>query len=230
MTHAPEILAALGRYDTPTICNALELVAPERRATGFTTRPLFCARPELPPIVGYARTATIRASRPPADPERQRETQRAYYQHVAEPPHPTVTVIEDVDPEPGFGAWWGEVNTNLHRGLGSTGVITNGSIRDLAEIAERFQLLAGSVGPSHAHVHPVEVGVPVEVAGMRVAPGDLIHADRHGAVVVPPEAAPKLAEAAERVVGSERPLIEASRKDDFSLEKLEKLFGFDPRH
>ena len=218
------LLAALRRYDTPTLCNALERVAPERRGHGFTTSPLHCVHPRLPPIVGYARTATIRASRASgrgAAGERQGELE--YYRYVASPPHPTLTVVEDLDSPAGFGAWWGEVNTHLHRGLGSLGVVTNGSVRDLDQVAEGFQILAGSVGTSHAFVHPVELGVPVCVAGMRVQPGDLIHADRHGAVVVPAEVAAGLPEAAERVISAERALIEASRERDFGIQILERL-------
>jgi regulator of RNase E activity RraA len=147
----------------------------------------------------------------------------AYYEHIAAGPHPTITVIEDLDATPGFGAWWGEVNTHVHRGLGSLGVITNGSIRDLDEVAENFQLLAGSVGPSHAFVHVVESAVTVTVHGMVVRPGDLIHADRHGAVVVPVEAAPQIPEAAENIMRGESVLIGASKKPDFSFEVMKDL-------
>lgn len=148
----------------------------------------------------------------------------AYYRHVAEPPHPTVTVIEDIDREP-VGAWWGEVHTHMHRGLGSLGVVTDGTVRDLDQVAEGFQLLAHSVGPSHAHVHPVDFGVPVTVAGMTVFPGDLIHADRHGALVIPPDVAAELPQAAERVMKVERVMIEASKQPDFGIAKLEELLA-----
>ena len=151
------------------------------------------------------------------------EARLAYYKHIAEEPHPTITVIEDLDATPGFGAWWGEVNTHVHRGLGSLGAITNGSIRDLDEAAKNFQLLAGCVGPSHAFVHVVESAVTVTVAGMVVRPGDLIHADRHGAVVIPIEAAPRIPEAAERIVREESVMITASRKPDFSFEVMKEL-------
>ena len=218
------LLAALARYDTPTLCNALERVAPERRGHGFTKLPLHCVHPKLPPIVGYARTATIRASLASGrDAQAAREAELEYYRYVASPPHPTITVVEDLDSPAGIGAWWGEVNTHLHRGLGSLGVVTNGSVRDLDQVAEGFQVLAGSVGPSHAFVHPVDLDVPVMVAGMRVRPGDLVHADRHGALVIPPEAAASLPEAAEKVIATERVLIEASRESGFGIEVLEKL-------
>ena len=102
-------------------------------------------------MVGYARTATIRAAHPAdRDAKEDLRVRLAYYRHMAEGPHPTITVIQDLDPSPGYGAWWGEVHTHLHRGLKSLGVVTNGSIRDLDQVAEGFQLLAGSVGPSHA--------------------------------------------------------------------------------
>jgi len=147
----------------------------------------------------------------------------AYYESVAAPPHPTITVVEDLDPSPGVGAWWGEVQTHLHRGLGSLGVITNGSVRDLDELAEGFQVLAGNVGPSHAFVHAVEWEIPVTVHGMQVRPGDLVHADRHGAVVIPDDLAASLPEAAVAIGKGESVLIEASKKPDFDFETLRSL-------
>ena len=218
------LLAELRSFDTPTLCNAMEIVAPERRATGFTARPLVCIHRKLEPIVGFARTARVRASTPSSrkGPEA-RAFDVSYYRHIAEPPHPTVTVIEDVDDPPGFGAWWGEVNTHVHRGLGSLGVVTNGTVRDLDQVAERFQLLAGAVGPSHAHVHVVDFAVPVTVAGMAVEPGDLIHADRHGALVVPEATAAALPKAARAIMKGESVLIGASKEPGFGIDALEKI-------
>jgi regulator of RNase E activity RraA len=221
----PDVLAQLRGFDTPTLCNAMELVLPSRQGHGFTRKPLLCVHPELPPMVGYARTARVCASHPSGrDPAAEREVTLAYYRHVAEPPHPTVTVIEDIDREP-VGAWWGEVHTHMHRGLGSLGAVTDGTVRDLDQVAEGFQLLAHGVGPSHAHVHPVDVGIPVTVAGMTVLPGDLIHADRHGALVIPLGVAAELPQAAERVMKGERVMIEASKQPDFGIAKLEQLLA-----
>lgn len=218
------VLDALTALDTPTVCNALEVVAPERRGHGYTVHPLVCPRPELPPIVGYARTATIRAGHPSGRSSTEDVHARLeYYRHIAAGPGPTITVIADLDPVPGYGAWWGEVNTNVHRGLGSLGVITNGSIRDLDQCAPGFQLLAGSVGPSHAWVHVVDIAVTVQVAGMLVRPGDLIHADRHGAVVVPHDVAAAIPQAAARIAEAEARLIEASREPGFGYDMLERV-------
>jgi len=214
-------LAFLARYDTPTICNGLELVMPERQATGFTTEHLFPANPALPALVGYARTAIIRAQDPPAaSPPEMRERRLAYYDYVAGEPHPTIVVIQDIDPHPGFGAFWGEVQTAVHKGLGALGGVTNGSIRDLDQIAPGFQLLAGKIGPSHAHVHLVEFGGPVNVFGMAVRHGDIIHADRHGAVVVPEAALEGLAAAIDKIARREKLILDAARAPGFTTAKL----------
>src|SRR5262249_25498781 len=126
-------LEALREFDTPTICNALELVAPARRATGFTRRPLVAAFPQLKPIVAFARTAIIRSRE--AHPRSREEATRvrfAYYEHIAAAPLPSIAVIQDIDaPDQGFGAFWGEVQSNVHKGLGCAGVVTDGSVRDL---------------------------------------------------------------------------------------------------
>lgn len=218
------VIDALTALDTPTVCNALEVVAPERRGHGYTVTPLVCPRPDLAPVVGYARTATIRASHPSGRSSTEDVNVRlAYYRHVASGPGPTITVIQDLDPLPGYGAWWGEVNTNVHRGLGSLGVVTNGSIRDIDQCAPGFQLLAGSVGPSHAWVHVVDIAVTVQVAGMIVRPGDLLHADRHGAVVIPHDVAAALPAAATRIAEAERRLIDASHEPGFDYDMLERV-------
>ena len=125
------VLEALGRYDTPTICNAMEIVAPERRLIGYTTKPLVCPFPDLPPMVGYARTVTIRATAASSVPAAEQQARRiAYYEYVGTGHGPRISVIQDVDgADLGFGAFWGEVQSNVHKALGCLGVITDGSIR-----------------------------------------------------------------------------------------------------
>ena len=182
-----EGIEALRRIDTPTICNLLEMVAPDRRGHGYTTTHLHCTFPDLRPIVGYARTVTVRAKEAgPLDAEAYLELRCQYADYVGSGPAPRVSVIQDLDDPPGHGAFWGEVNSNVHKALGCLGVVTNGSVRDLDMIAPDFQLLAGMIGPSHAFVHIVDFGVEVNVHGMVVQSGDLVHADRHGAVVCSP--------------------------------------------
>jgi regulator of RNase E activity RraA len=218
------LLEALARYDTPTVCNAMEIVAPERRLIGYTTKPLLCPFPDSPPMVGYARTVTIRSvlkSSLPTDEQARRRI--AYYEYMGTGHGPRITVIQDIDgPDVGYGAFWGEVQSNVHKALGCLGVITDGSIRDIAQWAPGFQALAGSIGPSHAWVHAENFGGEVRVAGMTVRSDDLIHADRHGAIVIPTDLAAKIPDAAELCGRRETPILEIARSKDFSLEKLKE--------
>jgi regulator of RNase E activity RraA len=221
-----DLIAELQSFDTPTVCNALEALAPGRRGYGYTTEPLFCLRPGLPPLVALARTASIRSAHP-SDLEgaAMRELSDAYYAYIDAGPKPSVVVIHDMDARRGYGAFWGEVNSAIHKGLGCQGLVTDGAVRDLPDIAEGFQMLAGRVVPSHAHVHVVDFGRPVDVAGMRVSDGDLIHADQHGAVVIPPAVAAEVAAAARRLQARERVIIEAARQPGFNAEKLRAAMG-----
>ena len=222
-----DTLDALAALDTPTVCNALEVVAPKRRGYGYTVDPLLCARPEVGPMVGFARTATIRAMHPSdlAGAEA-RAMQDAYYSYVDGGAKPAVMVIQDLDGDArGYGSFWGEVNSNIHKGLGCIGLVTDGSVRDLPDIAAGFQVLADRVGPSHAFVHPVGFGTPVTVAGMRVKDGDLIHADQHGAVVVPEDVAVDVPEAAAMIARREGVIIRAAQAPGFNMERLREAWG-----
>jgi regulator of RNase E activity RraA len=223
---APEALEALRAWDTPTICNALEVTSPERRAIGFTRRPLVAPFPDLKPIVGYARTALIRSREPNArDRDSAAKLRIGYYEHIAAKPGPSISVIQDIDaPDTGFGAFWGEVQTHVHAGLGCAGLITDGSVRDLDAMAPNFVVLAGSVMPSHAHVHLVDFGGTVSVAGMLVSPNDIIHADRHGAVVIPTDVVTKIPAAIDLLTRREAVIIGASKKPGFSIEHLRQAF------
>ncbi|HEX3953435.1 MAG TPA: RraA family protein [Stellaceae bacterium] len=219
-------LEALRAWDTPTICNALELTSPARRSLGFTRRPLVAPFPDLKPIVGFARTALIRSREPhPRDRETATKLRLAYYEHVAAEPMPSIAVLQDIDaPDTGFGAFWGEVQTHVHHGLGCVGVITDGSVRDLDAMSPGFFVLAGSVMPSHAHVHLVDIGGTVSVAGMTVSPNDVIHADRHGAVVIPHGDVAKIPAAIDLLTRREAVIIGASKRPGFSIEDLRKAF------
>ncbi len=212
-----EDLEVLRQWDTPTICNALELVLPQRRGHGFTVRPFVAANPSLPPMVGLARTGSIRAAAPSGRPkERDRELRLGWYEHVERAAFPTVVVLQDLDDRPGTGAFWGEVHSAVHQALGAEGVVTNGSIRDLDAVAPGFRLLAGVVNPSHAYVHLVAYGQEVAVHGMMVGHDDVIHADRHGAVVIPAEAVRRIPEAVELGARREKVVLDLCRSPGFS--------------
>ncbi len=215
------LLDLFKKHDTPTICNALELIDSRFRLHGFTTEQMICADPSLEPIVGYARTATIRALSP-VDPKKKRETGMAYYEYVSSGPGPNISVIQDLDPRPGLGANWGEVNTNIHKALGVLGVITNGAIRDMDVLAPGFQLLAGKIVPSHAYVRIEDSGMEVNIFGMTVRHNDLIHADRHGAVVIPAECAEELPGKIDLMIRREKVILDACKDPGFNLEMLKQ--------
>jgi len=211
----------LRSLDTPTVCNLIEMVAPERRGAGYTVRHLHCPFPDLPPMVGFAKTVTIRArDKVPLGEAGYMQKRLDYLDYVAAEPRPSIVIIEDLDDPPGYGAFWGEVQSNVHKALGCLGVITNGSIRDIPMIAEGFQMLAGSLSPSHAYAHVVEHGIAVKVHGMAVAGGDFIHADQHGAVVVPADRVAAMKPALEALTAREARIIEAARTPGVSVEKI----------
>ena len=212
----------LRSIDTPTVCNLLEIVAPERRGFGYTVRHLHCPFPQLPPMVGFAKTATIAAREPFAAGDRSYMDRRLdYLDYLFAGPQPSVSVIEDTDGEHvGYGAFWGEVQTNVHQALGVLGVVTNGSVRDIPMVAPGFQMLAGSIAPSHAFVRLLDFGVPVNVHGMAVDSGDLIHADQHGAVVVPVGTVEPMMEALPKLAEREAAIIATARDPAMTVERL----------
>ncbi|MEO6023689.1 MAG: RraA family protein [Burkholderiales bacterium] len=213
------LFESLKKFDSPTIANALEIVFGERQTTGFTTQTPLVANEKLPPMVGYARTAMIRSSTP-FDAKTARKNLLAYYEYVAQPPQPTIAVIQDVDSRPGLGAFWGEVNTHVHWGLGCIGMVTNGSMRDLDVMQPNFQCLAATLSPSHAWVHVVEFGSKVDVLGMNVADGDIIHADRHGAVLIPAHTLEKLPAAIDFMARKEKVILDAAKSAGFTIDTL----------
>lgn len=221
-----EDLKTLTQWDTPTICNALEEIVPERRGHGYTTEQLVPLDPDLPPICGFARTAMIRAAEPSSDTIAEAAAKRLpYYEYVGQQPHPSVVVIQDLDPRPGHGAFWGEVHTHVHKGLGAAGAVTNGSIRDIQDSVRGFNLLAGKIGPSHAYVHVVDFDCQVTVYGLTVSTNDIVHADRHGAVMIPADAVKKIPEVVALQQRKEAKILDAAKSPDFNFEKLKAAIG-----
>jgi regulator of RNase E activity RraA len=222
MTISAKTLEFLKTVDTPTICNALEIVAPERRLTGYTVKPFVCPFPDVVAVVGYARVATCRATHAnELTGEAARNQRIGYYEYIASGTGPTITVLQDLDgAEVGYGAFWGEVQSTVHKGLGSLGVITDGCIRDIPQWAPGFFALAGSLAPSHAFTHLHDFGKEVRVHGMVVKHGDLIHADRHGAVVIPTAVADKIEAACGLLSRKEAVILDQARAPGFNIEIL----------
>jgi len=136
-----------------------------------------------------------------------------------------IAVIEDEDFPQCVSAWWGEVHTAVHKGLGLSGALTNGVMRDLGDLEPGFPVVAGSIGPSHAFVHATEIGTKVSIFGLEIKNDDLIHADRHGALVIPIQVIPTLEAAIDKLISTEHLILNPARQPNFNFEKLEKAWS-----
>ena len=221
-----ELLKLLRGVDTPTVCNAIEVAQGKRGFGNFSRKTMLSSAPEEPAIVGYARTARIAGLNPPAaDPQILRDRRMEYYRYMSEGPRPAVAVIEDVDYPDCIAAYWGEINTTIHLGFGMAGAVTNGVMRDLGEVPKEFPVLAGSIGPSHGFVHIVDYNQPIEIFGLSVSPDDLVHADRHGALVIPADITPVLPDAIATLLENEQIVLGPAREDGFNWEKFQEAWA-----
>jgi 4-hydroxy-4-methyl-2-oxoglutarate aldolase len=216
-----EELEALRKINTPTLSNAIETFNVRPRNEGFMDSSIRCILPELGTMVGYACTATICASRQEPSPP-----PWEMWEAVLKVPAPRVVVIQDLDAPQPVGSFWGEVNGNTFKALGCAGTVTNSGVRDLDEVRQLgFHFFASCVLVSHAYVHLVDIGVPVNVGGITVNPDDLIHADQHGVLIVPPEIAREIPRAAAEVEERERRIIGFCQSPDFSPQGLRDLYA-----
>jgi 4-hydroxy-4-methyl-2-oxoglutarate aldolase len=213
-------LEHIRQMDTCTVSNAIERFKVRLRNEGFVHGSVYCQFPSFQPMLGYAFTARIRSSSAPI-------TGRCYYdrmdwwEYVVTIPEPRVMVLQDIDQQPGIGAFVGEIHAQIGLALHCVGCVTNGAARDLAAVEKAgFHLFAGSVAVSHAYAHIVDFGGPVEIGGLKIHPGDLVHGDRHGVHTIPLEIASEIPKVAAGLVAEERDLIELCRAPSFSLEKL----------
>jgi 4-hydroxy-4-methyl-2-oxoglutarate aldolase len=212
-------LEALRQFSSPTISNAVEMFDVRPRNEGFLLPEIRCLLPNLGRMAGYAFTAKISADLPASGTRKMLRPE--YWEATQSVPAPRIAVIQDLDNPPGMGSFWGEVNSSIHGALGFIGTVTNGSARDLDEMESLgFFAFAGTPSVSHAYVHLVDCGGPVRVGGAVVRPGDLLHGDRHGVVIVPAGVAGQIADAAREVEEAERELISYCRAPEFSLNGL----------
>ena len=221
-----DLLDLLRKVDTPTVCNAIEVAQGKRGFNRFTRGTMHHCKPGDPAIVGFARTAKISGLAPPNEPpEVIRARRMEYFHSMAAGVSPSAAVVEDVDYPNCIAGWWGEVHVAVHKGLGLAGAVTNGVMRDLDVMDDGFPVLAGSIGPSHGFVHAVEIGTPANIMGMRVAQGELIHADRHGALVIPEDVISELRAAIDKVIACEAIVLEPARQPGFDIQKLEEAWA-----
>jgi 4-hydroxy-4-methyl-2-oxoglutarate aldolase len=216
-------LEALRKISSPTIANAIETFDIRPRGEGYTAGGVKCFFPERGVLLGYACTAMIHSGQPAAPTRLVSRTK--YWEYVKAAPFPKLSVIQDLSPQP-LGAYFGEVNANIHLALGSMGVITNGTVRDIAEVRNTaFCMFANDVSVSHGYAHLEDFNRSVTVFGMEVQPGDLVHADQHGAVVIPHEIALHIAKAAKELEAAEQEMIRLCKSNDFSIAALDKLIS-----
>ena len=207
MASTQATLAGLAKFDTPTICNAIELFDVRPRDAGYMDGRIRSGFPELPPMVGFASTAAFRSGAPAAGGEAYGDFARQV-ETFAELPGPAVMVFQDLD-DPPVGATFGEVMCSIYRAFGSTGLITSGGGRDLDQVRELdYPVFTGSTICSHAYCHIMHIGLPVRVGGLVVNQGDLLHGDANGVTGIPPEIAGELPEVAAEFVEAEKIILD----------------------
>ncbi len=216
----PDLLVAFRRYDTCTLANAVESFAVRLRNEGYSDARIRCLFPQLPGMVGHAATVRIRCSGPPVEggpgPEH-----TDWWNHILSVPAPRVVVVEDLGAPAGTGAFLGEIHSAILRSLGCVGAVTNGSVRDLPAIsAAGFPLFAAGTVVSHSYAHIVEVGSAVEVGGLTIRPGDWLHGDAHGVLLLPSEIGDRLPAAAERILDHERRILALCASGNATLSQL----------
>jgi len=214
---------ALRRFDTCMVANAVETFNVRLHNTGFTDSRIRCMFEDAPPIVGYAVTARLRSGAPPIVGGTFRD-RADFWNGILEIPSPRILVLEDQDDPPGRGAFVGDMHAAILKALGCIGYLTNGAVREIPSVRTLgIQLFAGSVAVSHAYAHIFDVGASVNVAGMEVRPGDLLHGDRHGVLTVPTEIAAAVPAVAADLHRREQKVIDFCRSSAFSVEKLSEI-------
>lgn len=222
-----KLLDLLRSIDTCSISNAIETLNVRMRNDGYVQQSLSCLLPAHPPVAGYAVTGRIRTAAPPI-------SRLCYYQrpdwwgYIAKLPSPKIMVIEDMDTSPGCGALVGEIHAEICRALGCVAYVTNGAIRDLPALErDNFQCFHRTVCPSHAYAHIVDFGEPVVIGGLKIAPGDLLHGDRHGVQSVPRGFDAQIHAAVRDIQIHESELIRLCRSPGFTVQRLAEMLRKD---
>ncbi len=216
----PDQWNALRALDTCGVANAIESRSVRLRNEGYIRPGLKCLFGHFPPMLGYAVTSRIKCSNPPV-------TGGSYFDRtdwwnlMDTYPSPRIAVIQDSDAEPGLGAAVGEVHATILSALQCTGIVTDGAVRDIPALeALKLHVFTRGVSVSHAYVHMIDFGNPVEILGLTIRPGDLLFGDMHGVISIPPEIAADLPAIVEEQTHRERKVIDLCRSSEFSIEKL----------
>ena len=207
MTISKETLQKLAQFDTPTICNVIELFDVRPRNVGYMDHRIRCAYPELSPMVGFAATAAFRSAAPP-DGKAAYGSLAQQLELMAGLGGPAVIAIQDVD-DPPAAAVFGEVMCSTYRAFGAAGLVTSGAGRDLEQVrALGFPVFTGSTICSHGYCHLLHLGEPIRLGGLVVQTGDLLHGDANGVTNIPHAIATQVADAAAEFVAAEKDLLD----------------------
>lgn len=202
-----ELLSRLAKFDTATICNTIELFGVRSDAIGFMDGRIRCAFPELPPMVGYATTASFRSAAPPQGVNVYGSLE-SQLQQMEALPGPSVVVFQDLD-DPPVGATFGEIMCSVYQAFGAAGLVTSGGGRDLPPVRKlEFPVFTGCTISSHGYSQIVDVGRTVRVGGLVVNPGDLLHGDCDGVTNIPLDIATEVADVAQEFIAAERIIID----------------------
>lgn len=219
------LLEALRHLDSSTLANAIETFRERLRNEGFVDSSVRCLSARSEPMIGYAATLVIRGTNPPTADGLFRD-RTDWWDYILTVPAPRVCVIQDISTHSGFGSLVGSVHMNILSALGCIGVVTNGAVRDLpAAESAGFHYFANCLAVSHAYVHIIGIGQPVEIGGLKIHSGDLLYGDMHGVQSIPMDIASKIPVVAADMVAKEEAIIALCRSPDFSLEKLRALIA-----
>lgn len=218
-----EVLSKLAEFDTPTICNVIELFDVVPRNQGYLDHRVRCDFPELPPMVGFAATAAFRSDAPPVGGDAYGSIEKQLEQ-FADLPSPPVVVFQDLD-DPPVAAVFGEVMCSTYQAFGAVGLVTNGAGRDLAQVrALRFPVFTGSTICSHGYCHLLHLGLPVRVGGLTLQTGELLHGDANGVARIPREIAAEVADVAPEFVAAEELMLHYVKSEgDKSVARFSEL-------
>jgi len=207
---ADATLAALRKYDTPTVCNVIELLEVRPRTAGYTDARIGAYYPTLPPMVGFASTATFRAAAPPRGGDTYMGLSRQV-ELLETTPGPKVVVFQDLD-DPPVAATFGEIMATTYQAFGCVGLVSSGGGRDIDQIEPlKFPCFTGCTIPSHGYTQIVDLCVPARVGGVWIHPGDLLHGDRNGITTIPVELAALVAEGCAGFMDAEKVMLDYLR-------------------
>ena len=220
-----EELDALRQLDTCAVEDAIETFEVRARNVGFTNSTIRCMFEDFPPMVGYAATARLRSGDRPMS-GRSFQDRTVWWNSILQVPPPRIVVLEDIDEPPGVGAFLGDTHAAMLMALGCIGYVTDGAVRELPPMREMgFHVFAHNVAVSHAYARIIDSGLAIQVGGMQVRPGDLLHGDRHGVVSIPKQIAPEIPRVAEELKERNRRVIAVCRSPGFSVEKLRQTIA-----